>query len=227
MPVILCLLLCIFTLIASGLVERTAQAMGAVECRAWVRTEAADYSNCVVYEGLDFKLRQQARHFKVFHDRKIHLPHGVVKHARGELHAVRGLKRYWSARKLHDVSLAGLPGPLIAKVYEIEHGCPGFHVISAFRPGARVRGSGRISLHALHKAADIAGPNYPCAYAHLRDYPGGASIDPYVVHHIHLSWDPGGREWHARFAHWQPHHHHYRIAEHRVALLVRHRFHRN
>jgi hypothetical protein len=100
------------------------------------------------------------------------------------------------------VALAnGFPAPLLTKVREIVKDCRGFHVVSGYRPGARIAGSGRVSLHALHRAIDIAGPNYHCAYARLRGWPGGVSIDAWRMHHIHLSWAPGSHEWHARFNH--------------------------
>ena len=97
--------------------------------------------------------------------------------------------------------LASLPGELAAKVAEIAGACPGFHVISGCRPGARVAGTRIVSLHASCRAADIAGPNYGCAYAHLQGWPGGVSTDPERVAHIHLSWAPGSREQGARFRH--------------------------
>jgi hypothetical protein len=102
-------------------------------------------------------------------------------------------------------SLAGLPGPLVDKVEELASAC-GMRPISTFRPGARIAGTNVRSLHGFHKAADIAGGNYGCAYARLASWPGGVSTDPEVVHHIHLSWDPGSREWGARFRHGGWHH---------------------
>jgi hypothetical protein len=121
-----------------------------------------------------------------------------------------------------EISLAGLPQPLVLKVREIEDRCPGFHVISAFRPGARIAGSGRPSLHASHKAADIAGPNYACAYNRLHGWPGGVSIDAARMRHIHMSWSPHGREWHARFNHW--HGQRYARRSHTRRLAMNHRW---
>jgi hypothetical protein len=122
-----------------------------------------------------------------------------------------------SVRRQHhrSLSISGLPEPLVRKVEEIKQHCPGFHVVSAYRPGARVAGSGRLSLHAVHKAVDIAGPHPQCAYARLHGWPGGVSIDYARVHHIHMSWSPHGHEWHARFAHW-----------HGQRFAVRHRHYR-
>jgi hypothetical protein len=121
---------------------------------------------------------------------------GVVEHVDNQ----RQLHRHHLHDRV-DVRLAGLPAPLVAKVHEIVDHCRGFHVVSGYRPGARIAGSGRVSLHALHRAIDIAGPNYHCAYARLRGWPGGVSIDAWRMHHIHLSWAPGSHEWHARFNH--------------------------
>jgi hypothetical protein len=124
------------------------------------------------------------------------------------------------AKSRADRTASGLPGPLVAKVLELDRAC-GMRVISTFRPGALVAGTRRVSLHALHEAADIAGGDYACAYARLARWPGGVSTDAAAVHHIHLSWEPGGREWRARFVH-----HHAgawaratpRITRHRVSI---------
>lgn len=111
------------------------------------------------------------------------------------------------------LSLEGYPAPLIAKVREIEGACPGSKLISAFRPGAVVRGSGRPSLHATKRAADMRG-NPSCIYARLRSWPGGVSTDYAQIRHVHFSYAPNGREWGARFAHYgsrqaKKRHHHY------------------
>ena len=116
--------------------------------------------------------------------------------AQGPAH--RHAHRRGKGRASRNVS--GLPGPLVAKLQELDRAC-GMRVVSAFRPGARVAGTGRVSLHALRKAADIAGGDFGCAYARLARWPGGVSTDAAAVRHIHLSWNPGGREWGARFVH--------------------------
>ncbi len=110
----------------------------------------------------------------------------------------------------YRLSLDGLPYQLAAKVQEIEQAC-GSRVISAYRPGARVRGSGRLSLHGFHEAADMQG-NPSCIYARLQGWPGGYSTDYGRVRHVHISYSASGREMGARFAHWQPRHHHVRLA---------------
>lgn len=110
-------------------------------------------------------------------------------------------------------SLAGFPAPLVSKVHELQSSC-GSRVISAFRPGARVAGSGHISNHALKKAVDMAG-NPKCIYAHLKGWPGGYSIDYGSVNHVHISYNPR-MEWGVRFAHYghsarrYAHRHHHR-----------------
>ena len=109
-------------------------------------------------------------------------------------------------------SLAGLPSQLASIVNRIESTCPGMHPISAYRPGARIRGTGHQSLHAVHRAVDISGGSYACAYAVLSGFPGGVSTDPGRVGHIHISYEPGGREWGARFAHGGGHGHSVRYA---------------
>ena len=101
-------------------------------------------------------------------------------------------------------SLAGLPAELVSKVLELGTAC-GMRAISTFRPGALVAGTHIRSLHGFHKAADISGGDFSCAYAHLQGWPGGVSIDRLaggpVRDHIHLSFAPGSAEWGARFCH--------------------------
>ena len=92
---------------------------------------------------------------------------------------------------------------LAAKAAEITSAC-GSHVISGFRPHAVVAGTNRSSLHASGHAVDIAG-NYSCVYSHLRGWPGGYSLDPGAVQHVHISL--GGREDGVRFYHGGGHHH--------------------
>ncbi len=116
-------------------------------------------------------------------------------HRDGRAYAPRRLVK---VRVHRGTSLAGFPAPLVAKVSELQRDC-GATVISAFRPGARVAGSGRISNHALKKAVDLNGPP-KCLYAHVRGWPGGVSTDYWRVRHLHLSYNRG-KEWGVRFAH--------------------------
>lgn len=124
----------------------------------------------------------------------------------------------------HGLSVSDLIGSLQSKVSEIMSGC-GARLISGYRPGARVLGSGHPSLHSVYpaRAADMSG-NPSCIYAHLHGWQGGYSIDYGHVRHVHISYSPpgtgylAGREWHARFAHAGGNHHGYaRHHHHRFA----------
>ena len=106
------------------------------------------------------------------------------------------------ARRLAGVATSVLPSPLQNALHQVAASCSGFRVISAHRPGARIAGTGRPSLHASGRAADFVVKNYSCAYAILRGFPGGVSMDAHRVGHIHVSHShPGGQEWGARFNH--------------------------
>lgn len=109
---------------------------------------------------------------------------------------------------LRGVSTAGMPGALKDVLMKIQIACNS-QVISGLRPGARVRGSGNISLHASWRAADISMRNYACAYPILAKSPCGYSTDPGRVRHIHISCSPGTREYGRHFVHWQPGHRRY------------------
>lgn len=112
-------------------------------------------------------------------------------------------------------ALNNLAIELASKVAEITSAC-GSKLISDYRPGARVRGSGHPSLHSVYpaRAADLKG-NPSCIYAHLRSWQGGYSIDYGRVRHVHISYSPpgsgplAGREWGRRFAHYGGGHHHH------------------
>jgi hypothetical protein len=105
-----------------------------------------------------------------------------------------------------DFTAASVHGPLAAKAREIVAGC-GSTVISGWRPGARIAGSGHASLHASGRAVDIKG-NPHCIYSHLQGWPGGYSVDYGAVQHVHVSL--GGFEDGLRFAHNGSHHRHHR-----------------
>jgi len=102
-----------------------------------------------------------------------------------------------------SVSLEGVTPVLAAKAREIEANC-GSVIISA------VAKRGNRSNHPIGRAVDVEG-NPACVYAHLKDWPGGYSIDYAAVRHVHISYNPGGQEWGIRFAHNQ--HHDVRQAE--------------
>lgn len=101
-----------------------------------------------------------------------------------------------------SAKISSLTPVLAFKVAEILRACRGTRLVSAYRPGARVRGSGRPSLHGAYpsKAADLQG-NPTCIRSRLARWKGGLSTDYYAVNHYHVSYSPGGREWGARFAH--------------------------
>lgn len=93
-----------------------------------------------------------------------------------------------------NTSLSGIVAPeLVAKVREIQSAC-GSHILST-----RDRRGNR-SNHPIGRAVDMAG-NPSCIYAHLKSWPGGVSTDYGSVHHVHISYNPGGQEWGLRFRH--------------------------
>lgn len=145
-----------------------------------------------------------AKHLKV-------VRHKAVRHQRHARQAHRGSRRAHAG-----ISISHAPAPLVAKVQEIATACSGMHPISGFRRGARIAGTNKASLHASGRAIDIAGGSYACAYRHLAGWAGGYSIDPGRVHHIHISYAPGSREFGARFAH-GGHRHRYAHRKHRYA----------
>jgi hypothetical protein len=108
------------------------------------------------------------------------------------------------------VSTACLPAPLKAALARVQAACEGFEVTSAARPGARVAGSGRTSLHSSCSAADFKVRVWACAFrvlASLR-WRGSMSTDPTTVRcggahcpHIHVGWKPGSGEHGRRFVH--------------------------
>lgn len=141
-----------------------------------------------------------------------HRAAGVRKHVRHvKRHHARRHHRHVARRhgaKRNHLALAGFPAPLVAKVREIERSC-GSAIISAYRPGARIAGSGRQSNHAIRKAVDMAG-NPRCIYAHLKHWPGGYSTDYGRVRHVHISYNRN-KEWGVRFAHYGGHHRYARL----------------
>lgn len=134
------------------------------------------------------------RHHTARADRRGHRAH---RHAGRPVRAGRDAAHMRGAH----TSTAGLPAPLVNALAQVKGACAGFRIVSTFRPGAVVRGTGRPSLHASHRAADFAVTRWRCAYAALRGFPGGMTTDPGRVGHVHLSWAPGSHEWGARFAH--------------------------
>lgn len=103
--------------------------------------------------------------------------------------------------RLPGVSLAGVPSDLVGWLDKVAGQCKGYKNISACRPGARVRGSGRLSLHASCRAVDFQVAEPSCAQKVMAKFPGGMSNDYYKVAHFHVSWAKGSGEWGSRFAH--------------------------
>ena len=101
----------------------------------------------------------------------------------------------------NSVGLGSVNGTLAAKASEIVGSC-GSTVISSFRSGARIAGSGHTSLHASGRAVDVKG-NPRCIYSHLQGWPGGYSVDYGSVQHVHISL--GGFEDGIRFTHYSHH----------------------
>jgi hypothetical protein len=104
----------------------------------------------------------------------------------------------WHRDLSSDFGMASLHGQLATKAREIVASC-GSTVISGWRPGARIAGSGHASLHASGRAVDIRG-NPHCIYSHLQGWPGGYSVDYGSVQHVHISL--GGFEDGVRFSHY-------------------------
>jgi hypothetical protein len=90
-----------------------------------------------------------------------------------------------------------LPGAIKAALTAANAAC-GITVISTRRPGARIAGTGRPSMHASCRAADFTSRDYGCVYRVLAGWPGKLSTDARRIGHVHI--DDGRR---ARFAHGQ------------------------
>lgn len=129
--------------------------------------------------------------------------------------ADKTLKAYES-HIARSAKLKDLTPKLADKVAHILAACSGARLVSGYRRGARVAGSGRPSLHSHYpsKAADLAG-NPDCIRRQMADWPGGLSTDYSAVRHYHVSYAPHSREWGARFAHYRGgFSHHGRYARH-------------
>ena len=130
----------------------------------------------------------------------------------GNPRASRHTSRAHRGSGVSSTSLASVNGTLNAKAHEIVASC-GSTVISAFRAGARIAGSGHASMHASGRAVDIRG-NPGCIYSHLHGWAGGYSTDYDSVQHVHVSL--GGREDGLRFSHHSSRHAHRRRGSHRA-----------
>lgn len=93
-----------------------------------------------------------------------------------------------------STSRACLPGSVKAALSQLDSQFGRIQVISTHRPGARIAGSGRISLHASCRAADFRPPpgRYRAVVAYLRNNFGGEVITYRGPNaHIHIG-DRGG-----------------------------------
>ena len=104
-----------------------------------------------------------------------------------------------------STKVSDLTPVLAAKVSEIVANC-GAKLISGYRRGARIAGTGRASLHSRYpaEAADLKG-NPACIYARLKEWSGGYSTDYRAVQHVHISFASDRRERGARFVHHSGH----------------------
>jgi hypothetical protein len=172
---------------------------------------ATAIANCVALSspaearGHHQQYRQDHRHHHLHygrHDRD--RPQTIAAHSKphASRHAVHGHR----APGGNSTGLASVSGSLAAKTQEIVASCQSA-VISAFRPGARIAGSGHPSMHASGRAVDIRG-NPGCIYSHLHGWAGGYSTDYASVQHVHISL--GGREDGLRFVHHSSRHAHAR-----------------
>lgn len=94
-----------------------------------------------------------------------------------------------------SVNTSCLPYQIKAALEKANQAC-GITVISAHRPGARIAGTGHMSMHATCRAADFTTRNPPCVIQALSDWRGKLSTDYHRVRHFHI--DDGS---YARFAH--------------------------
>lgn len=99
------------------------------------------------------------------------------------------------------VSTACLPASIKRALQTVQAACGPVTVTSAHRPGARVAGSGRVSMHDSCRAADFQIKNWRCVLTTLtrKVWPYGLSTDYVAVNHYHIS--DSRRE--GRFAHWR------------------------
>lgn len=97
---------------------------------------------------------------------------------------------------------AGVPGRISAFLADVQARCGSVRVISTFRPGARIAGTGRTSCHASGQAVDYTTGNPSCALAVANSGPWrslGHSNDYGRVAHFHVS--VCAQEAGVRFAH--------------------------
>lgn len=94
-----------------------------------------------------------------------------------------------------------LPGSLKSTLSVLQKKFGKLTIISTHRPGARIRGSGKRSLHASCRAVDFHPPRgkYKAVLAWLkRNHPGGIGTYSGRFHHIHIDAGPRTR-WHKSY----------------------------
>lgn len=96
-------------------------------------------------------------------------------------------------------NMAGVPGEIAGFLNNVASQCGSVRVISTFRRGARVAGSGVTSCHAMGQAVDYTTSNPSCALRVASSVRLGHSIDYGRVAHFHVS--NCAREMGIRFAH--------------------------
>jgi len=86
-----------------------------------------------------------------------------------------------------------LPGDLRSKLNQIRSQFGSIQVVSTGRPGARIAGSGRMSLHSDCRAVDFVPPpgKYGQVAAWLRSNHGGGVGTYTCMNHIHIDNGPG------------------------------------
>lgn len=102
---------------------------------------------------------------------------------------------------LFTVPANPLPSSVTHALSQVRSHCDGFHILSVNRPGARVAGTHRRSLHSYGLAVDFRVSNYGCAYAVLAGWPYGVSLDARRMRHIHISDGRAVGRKEARFYH--------------------------
>lgn len=82
------------------------------------------------------------------------------------------------------------PAAIRSQLAAVAAQCGPLEVISTFRKGAIVIGTGKPSLHRFcsddRGAADFRVRDYRCARKALANWKGGLSVDPFAVGHLHI-----------------------------------------
>lgn len=100
-----------------------------------------------------------------------------------------------------------LPGVLRARLSQIRSKFGSIRVVSTHRPGARIAGSGRRSLHSSCRAVDFVPPRgkYGAVVAWLKaNHGGGVGTYSCGMHHVHIDSGPRVRFHHCVSASGRP-----------------------